>query len=197
MVARRSIRLPCRLVSVRRVRRIGQNATACSSQVPIRRRSASSNCSNGSSARATIRLGSTSGIAAASPAASAARSDGGRVAQGNPPACGPLRVAVPGRGNRAGRQATLGSQRDRVDRQDGVGEHRLEDGVEGRQVLDAVHQRQARRPVQLDARRRHQLAHRGDERRGPAGRHRHTTGAQAGDQRGRECGQVDTAQQRR
>ena len=37
----------------------------------------------------------------------------------------------------------------RIHTEDGIGEDRLEHRIEGRQILDAVHQRQPRRPIQL------------------------------------------------
>ncbi|CFE48583.1 Uncharacterised protein [Mycobacterium tuberculosis] len=55
------MRLPCGLDSNRMLRRRGQRAIVASSQAPSRRRSSGSNWSNGSSARATMRLGRTSG----------------------------------------------------------------------------------------------------------------------------------------
>ena len=90
--------MPCRLTSRRMLRRCGQRPVACSSHVPSRRRSPASNCSNGSSARATIRLGSTSGIATALSGRSAALITEGRVTQGSPSASsgGPSPVRTPG-----------------------------------------------------------------------------------------------------
>ena len=94
IVSRRSIRLPRRCGSRRRLRRRGQCATARSSHSPSRRRSSGSNRSNGSSARATIRLGSVSGMPMSAAWLSTAVIEAGRVVQGRPPSA--TAVARPG-----------------------------------------------------------------------------------------------------
>ena len=106
MVARRSILLPCALGSNRRLRLRGQRATDASSHVPSRRRSSGSKRSNGSSASAARRLGSTSGSRTFGPAVSSCSVDvvaGGRVDQGSdwaPADLLPVRSTVPAAGVR-------------------------------------------------------------------------------------------------
>ena len=76
--------LPAWCGSARMLRRVGQCAALCSARSRSGAGPASSNCSNGSSARATMRLGSVSGMAVASSAVLAAWIDGGRVVHGGP-----------------------------------------------------------------------------------------------------------------
>jgi len=116
--------------------------------------------------------------------------------------CGPRHAtALDGR---PGVSAPTGSRRRRcvdprlsprrgVQPEHGIGEHGIEHRVERGEVVDPVHQRQPRGPVDPGARMRRQPAQSLHETRRPTGRHDHARRPQPCHQRHRERRQVDAA----
>ncbi len=151
MVWRRSIRVPCLLGSRRRLRRCGQCAAACSSQLPMRRRVGvvegfervvgAIHQATGQSVR------HADGVVGFRELRDVDRAGPRGPRQSSAVECRAVCAGHSRRRRRGSPQAGL--QVGWIQPKHGVGEHGIEHDVETRKILGSVYERQASHPVQV------------------------------------------------